>query len=394
MSSVNDNVSSSIYMTSFVQFFLIIFLFISLLFNAGEMVFFTVTLTVTALVSFIWSLFSLYRIDIRVRSETKALFCGESLKIFLDAENRKILPVLLKTGLFMENLVVKGGGIRKTADEEVLFWFQKHTFIFDFTPAGRGVYRINSPEIRGGDLPGFSFKKKNIPGEAEIVVYPRIPEITNLSVIMRDYTGTKKGLGSVPEHLLINGTREYHDGGNMRDIHWKSSAKHSVLMEKVFDSAKKEKVLVLLDVNNFKDKNNAFENTVEAAAASVIKLNRLGISVGFITNGKIYGDSIRHIPVSGNRNEIMLILETLARLEAGDSFDMNDLLKKGRFLPGGVTCLYFASFQSPEIYNVRMLMKRRGIPSKYILSENKDAGKMGSDLIYINDFLHKEMAET
>ena len=394
MRSVNDDVSSSIYMTSFVQFFLIIFLFISLLFNMGELVFFALTLTLTALVSSIWSLFSLYRIYIRVRTETKALFSGESLKIFLDAENRKFLPVLLKTGLFMENLVVKGGGIRKTADEEVLLWFEKHTFSFKFTPASRGVYCIHSPVIRGGDLPGFRSKKKSIPGETEIVVYPRIPEIINLSVIMRDYSGTRKGLSSVPEHLLINGIREYHDGGNVRDIHWKSSAKHSTLMEKVFDSAKKEKVLVLLDVNNFKDKKTSFENTVEAAAAAIIKLNRLGIPAGFITNGNIYGDSIRHIPVSGNRNEIILVLETLARVEAGDGLDMTDLLKSGRFLPGGVSCLYFASAESFEFDNVRMLLKSRGIPSKYILSENKDAGKMGSDLIYINDFLVKEVAET
>ncbi len=74
-----------------------------------------------------------------------------------------------------------------------------------------------------------------------------------------EYSGIKRGLNEVPERLLVNGIREYKNGSNIRNIHWKSTARHNALMEKVFDSAQKEKVLILLDVNNFKNNSASFE---------------------------------------------------------------------------------------------------------------------------------------
>lgn len=387
MASIHDEVSSSIFLTPFVQALLILLLFCAFIFNISELIFFAVALVITAFFSYLWAVFSLYNVDVSVESERNLLFHGESFKIGLEVNNRKFLPVLFQADLFIENLVVKGGGQRKEGCKRSVFWFQKSSFVFDFSPSERGVYFVHSPDIKVGDLFGFSFRKKRGNTGAELIVYPRIPEINNFKIKGMEYSGTKKGMNAVPDHLLINGTRNYQSGSSLRDIHWKSSAKHSRLMEKVFDSAQKEKVLVLFDVNNFNKDKNTLERSLEAAAASVVKLSHEGIPVGFFTNGNIFRDSLRHIPVSGNRNQTVLILETLARIEEGNGKDMAEFLKRGRYLPHGVSCLYFASSFSQELDSVSLFLKTRRIPVQYILSEQDSPGFNGSDFLPLDSLL-------
>ena len=383
--SVFNDVSSSIFMSRGCQVFIFIVLFTALLLNITELVFFCTVLIISRFLSYLWALFSLKKIYIKIRPETESLLYGQDLKIYLEADNRKILPVLLKSSLFIENLVFKEGGIRKTSGEKLLFWFQKTEFLFNLIPENRGIYFIHNPEIRGGDFPGFCFRKYKGTGGKMVTVYPQIHEIINISLRKKEYYGIKKGFNAVPERLLVNGIREYKSGSNIRNIHWKSTARHNALMEKVFDSAQKEKVLIILDVNNFKSNSCSFEKIIEAAASAAVKLNHSGVSAGFLTNGNIYGGRSGYIPVSGNHNQMMLILETLAGLMPGDGIDMTELFLKGRYLSNGISCLYFTS-DSSKLSEIILYL--RNVPLKCIAAEKNETDY--ENIIFIDDFYIKE----
>jgi uncharacterized protein (DUF58 family) len=96
----------------------------------------------------------------------------------------------------------------------------------------------------------------------------------------------------------------------------KASVRHQRLQEKLFDSSEQEKVLVIIDVEQFAECNagEAFERTLEVAASLVVAYGQRGCSTGFLTNGKLQG-APPFLPITKNRYQVSHIMDALARLQ-------------------------------------------------------------------------------
>ena len=72
-----------------------------------------------------------------------------------------------------------------------------------------------------------------------------------LSLPRRDFFGVPGGESPVDDPVYILGTTDYQNGRPAKYIHWKASARHHRLQEKVFESTEQEKILLVVDVDQF-----------------------------------------------------------------------------------------------------------------------------------------------
>ncbi len=384
MSSLHDDTVSSIFMTPFSSVILFLLLFISFIYNIYELTVFCFILITAGFFSYIWSLLSIRKIGLSLKCSKSDFFSGDKKIITLDVVNSKPLPVLFRVEVLMENLVLKPVNQRQASAEQILFPFRRYSIPLEFSPSSRGVYRIQPPEIRGGDIFGFSFRNKKISRDPiEITVYPAVRETGIPPFLFSDYSGTHKGRGAVPDRLLIQGVRDYQNGSSIRNIHWKSSAKYSRLQEKVFDPSEKEKILIIFDVNNYGKNSLLFEAALETAASLVLMPEMRKKSLGMLTNGEVFNNRSGFVPASGNSRQEMCILEILSGIIPAEGEDISRLLERGAFLSSGLSCIYFAFSISDDIYKTNRVLRKRKIPVTYIVSEKGDSalGNMKYSLV-------------
>jgi uncharacterized protein (DUF58 family) len=361
---------------------MLLFLFLALLFDVIELTLFSLIILTMSFGSYLWSRISLKNVNCSIELNRRRLFPGENLKIRIRAVNSKLLPVRFGVNLFIPGTVSGTNTGQWIAEETSLLWFQQFVFFRDFCPNKRGVYDLGPPRLKGGDLFGFFFQKKVTTEQFEVVVYPRIVSIRPIPIPKKEFYGIPGARSPVEDPIYVFGTRDYQPGRPARGIHWKASARHHRLQEKLCEPAEQEKVLILLDVDQFENESASedFERSLEVIASFVLQMDLRGIAIGFVTNAHIRGDRPKIIPISRSPMQMQVILETLARAEIKKKPDpLPNLIAKGYTIPWGVSCLYFASQLSEQTRSASAFMKHRKIPIRFIMTQRSGAFEIPAD---------------
>jgi uncharacterized protein (DUF58 family) len=177
---------ASVFPIFFVQIFILLFLFLALLYDVGELTLFSLIILTMSLGSYLWSRISLNHVKCNIELNRLRLFPGEKLKIGIRAINSKLLPVLFGVNLFAPKTIAGTGKGQWISEETGLLWFQQSVYFSELRPNKRGVYDLGPPTLRGGDLFGFFFREKVAAQQFEIVVYPRIVSIRRQETISRE----------------------------------------------------------------------------------------------------------------------------------------------------------------------------------------------------------------
>lgn len=369
-------------------------LFIALLYDVAELTLFALNILTMGLGSYLWTRASLNRVECKIALNRTRLFPGERLKIGIRAINAKFLPILFKVHLFVPRAVAGSNAGQWISEESGLLWFQQTTFFREFFPNRRGVFDLGPPRVRGGDLFGFFFRHHVVKNRFEVIVYPRIVNIRSIAVPKREFFGIPGTKSPVEDPVFVFGTRDYQPGRPARGIHWKASARHNRLQEKLCEPSEQEKIFLLLDVDGFEDERaeGDFEKCLEVIASLVLQMDRRGIAVGFATNGNIFGGEPRIIPISRNSFQMAAILETLARVETENAGPITNILSKGYMIPWGVSSIYFAWNRSNQTQAADAFMKHRKTPIQFVLSRKSSAIETADvmheeNTIYLEDIL-------
>jgi uncharacterized protein (DUF58 family) len=380
---------ASIYTTSFVQAFMLICLFLALLYNVTELTLFSFIILTIALAAHFWRQVSLKRVTCELTLSQSKLFPDRRLKIGIRAVNAKLIPILFKVDLFVPGAVVGSHKGQWFTEEQGLLWFQQCAFYKEFFPNRRGVFDLGPPRIRGGDIFGFFLKERTMSNRFELIVYPRIAGIRSLTIPKKEFFGTPGARSPVEDPVFVYGTRNYQPGRPARRIHWKASARHNRLQEKLCEPAEQEKVFLILDVDGFETEGaeEDLERTLEVIAALVLQLNRRNIALGFATNSKIIGHKSRIIPISRNSFQTAVILETLARVTADNTGPVTEIIAKGYRIPYGVSGLYFTCNRSNQTREADAFMKHRNTPIQFILAR-KTPGSETTDVIHTENIIY------
>lgn len=346
-----------------ILFFVGIVLFIALLnmFNGGH------DLVVLSLFVFImagglrlWTRFSHSKVRCSTMLDKKRVFAGEDMALTINAENGKALPVWLQV-----EAPVNGPSQTPLCDvpllaQRSLLWYQMTKFRWKFVAGHRGVHTIGPLRMSSGDLFGFFVKEQEIGEAIEVIVYPKLVPIGSLVLPKRDFFGAPGGESPVNDPVYILGTADYHHGRPAKHIHWKASARHHRLQEKIFESTEQEKILFIIDVDQFTDAHaEAFERCLEVAASLAVKFDRRGCAVGLITNGAMAGGAATFVPVARSSRQVPAILEALARLEMRPRGTLIDMLRHAVEIPWGTNCVLMTLSDDETAHIVKEHCRRR-----------------------------------
>lgn len=359
-----DRPLPSLFFVPLVLAFVGIFLFLALLNGQRDLTVLCLTLLGVAAGAKLWSRWSLAGIECSVGLDRRRVFPGEKLVLKATAENRKILPVRLEVQAPVGGLIHGDGAGTAVKAETGLLWYQKASFRWELTALRRGIHRIGPIGLITGDLFGFFPKKKEMAETIEVVVYPRLIPLKTLSLPRRDFFGIPGSESPVDDPVYILGTRDYQHGRPAKYIHWKATARHHKLQEKIFEPSAQEKILLVVDVGAFarNGAGEAFERMLETVASVAVRLAERGCAVGLATNGRMAGSASSIVRVTRNPRQLAILLEALARMRMEPSGGLIETFCLHLRMPWGISCLYFSLDKDETARTARDYFAQRRVP--------------------------------
>ncbi len=385
--------SISVITIPFIVILIALFCFIGLLRKERDLALWGICILSVIGCAKIWSLAGLKGLTCRPVPNSSRLFPGDTLTLHLTVENRKFLPVMVRTGILIES-----GGLEIPEGtpfhrESGLLLHQRADFIWTLRAARRGVYLLGPFTIEAGDFFGF-FRKNRKENPIAIIVYPKISALTDFDIPSRDFFGKSGKSSPVQDPVYILGTREYQHQQPARYIHWKAGARRNKLMEKIFEPSEQKKILLAVDAKGFAESGaeDAFEKILEAAASLAVHLERQGFMTGLITNAALYNGGNTFVRPGRNPRQLTLILETMARMKMDCGIDLKDVLK-GVSFSSGLSAVIFAL--SADVISAQgTYFISRGIPFTGIAAEVSEKSRSrGQALIHsLESFLFRDEA--
>lgn len=331
---------SSLFITSIMMVAVGLFLFIGLLNHQHDLTILCILVFGIAITLKVWAKLAGKKIIYRLATDRYRAFPGEKFIFTATVENHKPLPVWLEVEAPVDGPLNAFAEPVPFTGQQTLLWYQRTRFQWQLTTLRRGIYEVGPIRTISGDLLGF-FQNESINNERlQVVVYPRIVPLAPFNFPKREFFGIPGGESPVDDPVYILGTSDYHYGRPARYIHWKASARHQRLQEKVFDSSVQEKILFLIDVEGFAKTNaeESFEWGLEVIASLAMQFDRRGCAIGLLTNGVMKGSS-SSVAISRSSQQVSTVLETLARLRLECREDFIDTIKVAGSVPWGTTCL-------------------------------------------------------
>ena len=247
-----------------------------------------------------------------------------------------------------------------------------------------------------GDLFGFYRREKVFPQKCPVIVYPRLVPLNLLEAPLRELFGVPGIKSPVVDPVYPIATRDYQEGRPARHIHWKASARHGRLQEKLFEPSAQQKIMLAVVVEQFhrEKADAAFERTLEFAASLAVELEQRGRSFGLVSNGALVWQEKKELsaflPPGRGFNQLLHLLELLARLQPEPRHDLAAALLAGAVNLRGVTCLFLAYDPAQLSDHVRDCFKRLQVPVIHIGSS--PAACTGGGYYHLDALVAKEAA--
>ncbi len=181
------------------------------------------------------------------------------------------------------------------------------TVSYRFVPLRRGELTLGPVTLERRDPWGLFVRRATSSAQLTVLVHPRVlPVDVTLAgnrIGQEGGTADRDVLGSNQFHTL----REYVVGDELRQIHWRSSARVGKLMVKQLVDNPLPRALVLLD-NDIRSYRSAddFEEAVDAAASIGSVIVRAGLPVSLRTTGEDTGVEILRV------DDLTRLLDALA----------------------------------------------------------------------------------
>jgi uncharacterized protein (DUF58 family) len=373
----------TIFNSLFVLLLVGIFLFVALLYRQDDLSLLAILILVVVGGAKAWTAMSATRIRWDSAIDNDRVFPGESITLATTVENGKWLPVWLKIKWFFDGaLEPVADRVTFTRQEAAVLWHQSVDFRQAFVALRRGVYQVGPPRIRTSDFLGFFEKEISARDVTHILVYPRLISLRPIAIRRRDLFGVPGAQSPVKDPVYILGTCDYQPSRPSRHIHWKASARHLRLQEKIFEPSEQEKVLLTLDVGSFvkSDLDEDFECALEVVASLAVKLDSRGYAVGFAANGTLKGGYSSVIPLTRGPRQIPAILEILARMQATPAGAMTKVINQFLGSQRGISCVHFCYEEESSVTDIETFFQKRKIPVSFIVCRRNPSNQFSGGM--------------
>jgi uncharacterized protein (DUF58 family) len=266
---------------------------------------------------------SLARLSSALQVDKQRVFPGEHVRLEALVRNAKPLPI------WLEVRAPSGSALQAThtaSGQAGLSSYAQVVFEWQLTALRRGVHRVGPLELQTADPFGF-FLEQTRAAFCEVVVFPRLVPLAPFAMPRRELYGSPGTRTPFEDPTYLQGVREYRSGRAARHIHWKASARHARLVEKVSESSQQENVLLLISADGFTGAAGgvAFERCLEVAASLCVELERKHRAIGLATNARVSDGFRTTIKPGRHPGQVAAMLETMARL---DPIPVGNLLER------------------------------------------------------------------
>jgi uncharacterized protein (DUF58 family) len=158
-----------------------------------------------------------------------------------------------------------------------------------FSRAAQGIFRRRGSyvvrELRASSRYPFGFllKHQKHPVDAECICYPEITPLEQMDFAGFDHRGSSQAFERGSGHDLYM-IRDYLPSDSARHVHWKASAKTSVLKTREYAAEHSSRAILVFDRFGNSDDAERFEGLVSRAASLAFHLINSGVEVKFVTD--------------------------------------------------------------------------------------------------------------
>lgn len=179
----------------------------------------------------------------------------------------------------------------------------RHTF------STRGIHTLDGFRV-GSKFPFALFRKaRDADAETEILVYPEVYPVPPPAPRARNIGET--AVARVGRRGEFFGLREYREGDDRRDIHWRSTARTGRLLVREYEEESQRRATIVCDnalpADADEDADQALERAISLAASLAQTYVKLGYAVRLITRGQA-------VPFAVGEGQLGRIFEVLALL--------------------------------------------------------------------------------
>lgn len=348
----------------------LILLFVSAVTHVVPLLAISVFFLVLALVSRLWSRWSLRGVPYNMSISQSRAFPGEKLDLNFAVTNGKWLPLPWLEIEAELPLRLATGSLKTSSPytRERVGWTtsvsggQQVRWKYQLECKARGEYRLGPVRLRSGDICGLFPREIVLPHFVPLLVYPRIDPLYKLDLPLKELFGeTEVSKGLYEDTNRTVGARDYWPGDPFKRIHWKVSAAHGQLFSRQYESSASLSLLLILDVYSFyqqePDNPEPFERAVTMVASLAYQAHREDYSVGLIANSL----PAIQIPTHSGRSQLLTVLESLARIEPRARLPLHEHLEKTvGGLPMGATLVIITNVPTPSLTGLVRKLKSEG----------------------------------
>jgi uncharacterized protein (DUF58 family) len=320
----------------------------------------------------IWSGRSLAQLTIE-REFVSHAFLGEQIPVRVEVANPGWLPLVwlrVRESVPVElappdslHQVTSLGGRGKTQFEYMLDCRR------------RGYYSIGPMSLFTSDVLGlYNPTRSHEPDH--FTVFPKIVPLTRVKFKSRSPIGTLRHNQPIFEDpSRIRGKRDYVAGDSLRSIDWKATAVANRLQVKLYEPSIALETAIFLNLNikeyHRRTAHDDTELAIILAASLANYIVMLHQSVGLFTNGldplQEAGVTTSLLPHQG-RSHLLRLLETLARLQAGETNPLVQLIHSDSIhLAWGTTVVLITNQVDDSLFDGMFQLRRQGMDSQLLL---------------------------
>ncbi len=217
----------------------------------------------------------------------------------------------------------------------------------------RGVYRVGPSKVTIGDPLGFTESVSNFGSVDRIVVYPRVEPLAGVPT----GRGQDQTINTARASFWHSGgedfftLREYHQGDDLRKVHWPSSAKRDQLMIKQLEMPWQSRAFIMLDPRVEPHTSaESFEQAVRGAASTLKHLFASGYTPT-IWAGTGNGS------VVGNADAYRVAMEELATIRPARDLNLGHVVSRLRRsgMAGGVLVMVTGRADEADLAAMQLL---------------------------------------
>lgn len=284
--------------------------------------------------------------------------------------------------------------------EQVVFVFnssfaRKNSFDYDYFFANRGIYTISVDKVEYYDFLKLIKIRKSVNKKINIISEPRNIELM-LPVGAEQQNQDNSNL--VGTAAVVNGgdmigVREYAFGDNLKNVHWKLSAKNDDLVVKSFAEDIYDQAYVIADMSVYYEdlylNKSITDCVVEATLSAIRDYAKNSIRFSLIIN-TAKGETVRY-PIS-TPVELFEAEKAISRSTMVDDSDILDMLKNINFgtISGCEVCI-ITSFRSEDVLKSiqKMFIDKKTRLQIINVSENEQNFKTGV-ITYTREYIEKQ----